>query len=86
LTYKQIIKTPYVKFLEEEGYDGGGLTREWINLLGKELFGPNTGLFRLAENNVSIQPSPLAKLVHSHLKLLEFAGLMLGKVYILMNI
>jgi len=77
--YKDLIRIPEVHFGDEEGFDGGGLTREWLTLLGKELFDPNSGLFRLAENKISIQPSPLAKLVPSHSKYLEFAGLMIGK-------
>jgi len=34
-----------VSFENEEGSDYGGVTREWLSLLNKNLFNPDYGLF-----------------------------------------
>lgn len=52
-------------------------------MINRELFDPNTGLFQLCENKVNIQPSPIAKIIPSHLKYMELAGMMLAKVQFL---
>lgn len=38
-------KNVKIKIAEELGLDYGGIRREWITLLVKELFNPNLGLF-----------------------------------------
>jgi len=60
----------------------GGLKREWLTLVNKELFNPETGLFEITKNGTNIQLSPMSKIVFSHLKYLELAGMMLAKVVI----
>jgi hypothetical protein len=35
----------WVKFEKEQGVDNGGLAREWLFLLSKEIFNPCYGLF-----------------------------------------
>lgn len=34
-----------VEFVDEEGIDQGGLTREWFVLISKEIFNPDHALF-----------------------------------------
>ena len=41
----------YINFLNEEGIDSGGLLREWLNLLFKELFDEKNCLFTKSEND-----------------------------------
>ena len=40
----------YINFIGEEGIDSGGLLREWLNLLFKELFDEKNGLFIKSDN------------------------------------
>ena len=35
-----------IEFIGEEGYDAGGLTREWYEELAKEIFNAGYGLFK----------------------------------------
>jgi len=75
-TLRQKIK---VKFANENGIDGGGLTREYLTIIIKELFDPRSGLFCFSENNVNIQPSSLSAIIPHHLVYFELAGLLLAK-------
>ncbi|KAL4482579.1 hypothetical protein ABPG72_005822 [Tetrahymena utriculariae] len=75
LTVKQI----KIQFKEEDGIDYGGLTREWLALLSKEVFNPDYGLFQLSANKRSIQPSPLSMLIPDHLNHFLFLGRLVGK-------
>ena len=34
-----------MKFVTEEGLDGGGMAREWFYLLSRQMFDPQYGLF-----------------------------------------
>lgn len=34
-----------VRFYEEAGIDAGGLTKEWLSLIIKDVLNPNFGLF-----------------------------------------
>jgi hypothetical protein len=48
-----------VTFVDEEGVDGGGLTREWLSLLTRELFKPQYALFiRSSDGGPAYQPNP----------------------------
>ncbi|EAS06148.2 HECT domain ubiquitin transferase (macronuclear) [Tetrahymena thermophila SB210] len=75
LTIKQI----KIQFKDEDGIDYGGLTREWLALLSKEVFNPDYGLFQLSANKRSIQPSPLSMLIPDHLNHFLFLGRLVGK-------
>ena len=68
-----------IRYQGEQGVDQGGLKREWITILSRELFDPRNGLFRISPNLNSVQPSPLSEIVPNHLQYLEFAGIILGK-------
>lgn len=40
-----VVKQIKIQFINEDGIDYGGLTREWLSLLSKDVFDPDTGLF-----------------------------------------
>ena len=58
----------------------GGLTREWMTLLGLEIFNPDFGLFVFSANKLSVQPNPFSFIVPNHLFLFKFIGNMIGRV------
>ena len=76
--------TPAAQFidvhgLEEAGVDGGGIFKEFLELVVKDGFDPNVGLFR-ATTDQRLYPNPHAALVvGSAMRLIEFLGKMLGK-------
>jgi len=53
-----------VSFENEEGSDYGGVTREWLSLLNKNLFNPDFGLF-MSPDDLHLQPSILSNVVVS---------------------
>ena len=55
---------------------------EWLSMLSNEVFHPNFGLFMLASNKVSVQPSPLAFLVPNYLNHFRYLGRLVGKALI----
>jgi hypothetical protein len=69
-----------IEFLEEEGTDLGGLTKEWFLLLSREIFNPNYALFKLSANGVTFQPSPLSHVNPEHLNFFKIVGWIIGKV------
>jgi len=42
-----------IKFNSEEGADVGGITREWFQILSREMFNPNYGLFKTSVNGIT---------------------------------
>ncbi|EGR34353.1 E3 ubiquitin-protein ligase, HECT-domain, putative [Ichthyophthirius multifiliis] len=74
-----VLKQIKIQFKEEDGIDYGGLTKEWLALLGKEVFNPDYGLFQLSANKRSIQPSHLSHIVPDHLTHFVFLGRLVGK-------
>jgi hypothetical protein len=70
-----------VRFLNESGVDQGGLRAELLCKVAKELFSPGNGLFKLTPNENNLEINPMSFIVPNHLKLLQFAGLVLAKVY-----
>lgn len=51
-----------VKFKGEEGLDYGGLAREWLGLLTKEMLDPNYGLFLYTEGRRSVVINPESRI------------------------
>ncbi|OAG28862.1 E3 ubiquitin-protein ligase HUWE1 [Nematocida displodere] len=66
-----------IKFAEEEGIDGGGLTREWYSELSKEMFNPNYALF--TPIGLAYQPNPNSYINPEHLLYFKFIGRIIGK-------
>jgi hypothetical protein len=55
---KELRKRLMVKFKGEEGLDYGGVAREWLGLLTKEMLDPNYGLFLYTEGKRSVVINP----------------------------
>ncbi|KAI5651815.1 HECT-domain (ubiquitin-transferase) domain-containing protein [Phthorimaea operculella] len=78
---KELRKRLLVKFRGEEGLDYGGVAREWLHLLGRELFNPHYGLFQYAnsgDDRYSLQINPDSAVNPEHLSYFHFAGRILG--------
>lgn len=58
----------------------GGLKKEWLSLLAKELFDAETGLFKLSSNTRTIHPSPLSIIHPKYRSYFRLAGLLTGIV------
>lgn len=71
-----------IVFDGEEGIDYGGITREWLSLLNKEVFDPSFGLFKLSANQVSYQPNPFSYIVPDHLTHFRELGRLIGKIIV----
>lgn len=59
--------------------DFGGLTKEWINLVIKDILDPAKGLFKTSSNKVTLMPNPKSYLVPSHLDHFELVGKLIAK-------
>lgn len=69
-----------IAFRGEEGVDAGGLTREWYEILAREMFNANYGLFKLSEDGTTLQPNPNSGVANpDHLSYFRFVGRVLGK-------
>eukprot|EP01038_Epipyxis_sp_PR26KG_P009283 gene9283-12507_t len=80
LSTHQLIAAYYdIAFVNEEGVDSGGLTREWLSLLIKNIFSPNNGLFVLSADLVTYQPFIHSSINPDHLKYFGFIGKIIAK-------
>ena len=69
-----------IKFEGEIGIDAGGLKREWLSLLSKELFNPDNMLFiNAASGTYTINPNSGKLYVDENLKHFEFIGKIIAK-------
>lgn len=89
----------YIKFVGEEGVDGGnfiefmtkrslqwcigGLTNEWLSLLTQELLDPKKALFQICANQTSLQPSSYAIVIPNSQRYFRLAGRLIGYVIFL---
>lgn len=70
----------YIRFIDEDGIDAGGLKREWFEKMAQEIFRPSYGLFLSSETNQSVfYPNDQSFVNSEHLKLFEFVGMILAK-------
>jgi hypothetical protein len=76
-----LIASMEVSFANEQGIDQGGPRAELFTKTVKELFSPETGLFRLTPNQNNLEINPLSIIVPTHLQLFQFAGIVLAKVF-----
>jgi E3 ubiquitin-protein ligase HUWE1 len=58
--------------MDEEGVDAGGLTREWLTLLTREIFHPSYALFVHSSDGASYQPNPQSDANPEHLYVLYY--------------
>jgi len=70
-----------VSFGGEEGEDAGGVGREWLQMLSKELFNPHYGLFiREGEKSEFNVPNAISGEINKqHLEYYRFIGRLFGK-------
>lgn len=56
---KELKKRLMVKFRGEEGLDYGGVAREWLHLLSREMLNPQYGLFQYSSgSHYTLQINP----------------------------
>lgn len=69
-----------VKFHGEDGVDAGGVTREWLQELSKQIFNPDYALFRTtAADRITYQPNRASAINPDHLQYFKFVGRIIGK-------
>ncbi|KAI7822225.1 hypothetical protein BC939DRAFT_194256 [Gamsiella multidivaricata] len=69
-----------VKFHGEEGVDGGGVTREWFQVLARQMFNPDYALFKTsAADKLTYQPNRASWVNQDHLLFFKFIGRVIGK-------
>lgn len=79
LTADQVRGKLDVRFKGEEGIDAGGLTREWYEILARDMFNPDYALFTESEDGTTFQPNPHSDVHDNHLMYFKFVGRVLGK-------
>lgn len=69
-----------VKFINEDGVDAGGVTREWYHVLAQQIFDPGYALFEpCAADNQTYQPNKHSSINPDHLSYFKFVGRVIGK-------
>ena len=67
-----------VQFVNEEGIDAGGVSREWYTILAREMFNPNYCLF-IPTADSAFQPNKDSAINQEHLSYFKFIGRVIGK-------
>lgn len=76
---KDMRKRLMVKFRGEEGLDYGGVAREWLHLLSREMLNPQYGLFQYSrDDHYTLQINPDSGVNPDHLSYFHFVGRILG--------
>ncbi|XP_044253822.1 E3 ubiquitin-protein ligase SMURF2 [Tribolium madens] len=76
---KDMRKRLMVKFKGEEGLDYGGVAREWLHLLSREMLNPQYGLFQYSrDDHYTLQINPDSAVNPEHLSYFHFVGRILG--------
>ncbi|KAG6018269.1 hypothetical protein E4U43_005839 [Claviceps pusilla] len=69
-----------IKFHGEEGVDAGGVTREWFQVLARQMFDPNYVLFTpVSSDRTTFHPNKLSAVNPEHLLFFKFIGRIIGK-------
>lgn len=69
-----------IRFHGEEGVDAGGVTREWFQVLAKQMFNPDYALFNpVASDRTTFHPNPHSAINPEHLSFFKFIGRIIGK-------
>jgi len=69
-----------IRFYEEEGVDAGGVAREWIQVLARQMFDPNYALWTpCASDRLTYTPNRSSWINPEHLSLFKFIGRIIGK-------
>ena len=69
-----------IRFHGEEGVDAGGVTREWFQVMSRQMFDPNYALFvPVASDRTTFHPNKLSHVNPEHLMFFKFIGRVIGK-------
>lgn len=69
-----------IRFNGEEGVDAGGVTREWFQVLARQMFDPNYALFiPVSSDRTTFHPNKLSGINDEHLRFFSFIGRIIGK-------
>ncbi|KAK4166134.1 E3 ubiquitin-protein ligase TOM1-like protein [Cladorrhinum sp. PSN259] len=69
-----------IRFHNEEGVDAGGVTREWFQVLARQMFDPNYALFiPVSSDRTTFHPNKLSSINEEHLMFFKFIGRVIGK-------
>lgn len=69
-----------ISFNGEEGVDAGGVTREWYQVLSRQIFDPNYALFiPVASDKTTFHPNRTSWVNPEHLSFFKFVGMIIGK-------
>ncbi|KAK4227997.1 putative E3 ubiquitin-protein ligase TOM1-like protein [Podospora fimiseda] len=69
-----------IRFHGEEGVDAGGVTREWFQVLARQMFDPNYALFiPVSSDRTTFHPNKLSSINDEHLLFFKFIGRIIGK-------
>ena len=69
-----------IRFHGEEGVDAGGVTREWFQVLARQMFDPNYALFiPVSSDRTTFHPNKLSGVNEAHLMFFKFIGRIIGK-------
>lgn len=69
-----------IRFHNEEGVDAGGVTREWFQVLSRQMFDANFALFNpVAADRTTFHPNPLSYVNEESLPYFQFIGRIIGK-------
>lgn len=69
-----------IRFSGEEGVDAGGVTREWFQVLARQMFNPGYALFTpVAADRTTFHPNRTSWVNNEHLSFFKFIGRIIGK-------
>ena len=69
-----------IRFHGEEGVDAGGVTREWFQVMSRQMFDANYALFvPVASDRTTFHPNKLSNINPEHLMFFKFIGRVIGK-------
>ena len=69
-----------ITFNGESGVDAGGLTREWYQVLSRQMFNPDYALFLpIASDKTTFHPNRSSGVNPEHLSFFKFTGMIIGK-------
>jgi E3 ubiquitin-protein ligase HUWE1 len=69
-----------IRFHGEEGVDAGGVTREWFQVLSRQMFDPNYALFiPVSSDRTTFHPNRSSSVNEEHLLFFKFIGRIIGK-------
>ncbi|KAL7269455.1 E3 ubiquitin-protein ligase tom1 [Rhizina undulata] len=69
-----------IRFHGEEGVDAGGVTREWFQVMARQMFNPGYALFiPVASDRTTFHPNRMSGINPEHLSFFKFIGRIIGK-------